>query len=489
MCIIFKDGFGFMNEFNQEPHKLITAAFELPSAKQKHIHLMQTFISTANYDTIVNHKDRSLPATIPTSSSDSYPQQYLQHDQPNFSIEELDDYSFAPILRTNSFECDDSTEVWYTPPATEEASVTSNGLERGASKSAPVPTLPKDLDLPNVSHSMPTTPSSLDAQKTRSKPKINLAFKLRGFKSGARSMFGREAKKNISSSESSISVNSVQADSVQMDSLSCTYQDNPSSSCSVTGTEITEFASNLTSRLVHEVLNINEHVDDSFDECHLNPLINVGAETMPESNSNASGVISMSCDVLEAVDKEVELVYNDSGKSGFIMKTIDSDSAHNFEEDCDVYFTGGSLDTIHEACGEFTSSSGKSPNNTPLKPLTNLTSPATMDTSGSISSFSSGSSTQSSTSGILKPPKRAAGYDPFGKNTDFTLPKQRQVLFLENIEEVEMASAHLLSSRDTDSDDSTLSIEYAMRYFGCSSGLYSSSSSSRSDEDFLPVKK
>ena len=456
---------------------------------------MPTVISTANYDTIVNHKDRSLPAMIPTSSSDSYPQQSLQRDQPNFPIEEFDDYSFAPILHTNSFECDDSTEVWYTPP-TEEASMTGTGLECGASKSAPVPNLPKDLDLPNVSQSMPSTPSSLDAKKTRSKLKINLAFKLRGLKScasgkGFSSMFGRETKKGSTSPESSISVISVQTNSVQMDSHSYTDLVHHSSSCSVTETEVTEFASNLTSKLVHEayeVLNTNGNVDDSFDECHLNPFNNVGVDSITENSSNSDGVITMSCDVLEAIEKEVELVYNDSGESGIIMKT-DRENAHNFEEDCDVYFTGGSLDTIHGACGEFTSSSDNSPNinSTSLKSLTNLTSPATMDTSGSISSFSSGSSTQSSTSGILKPPKRAAGYDPFGKNTDFTLPK-RQVLFLENIDEVEMASVHLLSSRDTDSDDSTLSIEYAMRYFGCSSGLYSSSSSSGSDEDFLPVK-
>jgi hypothetical protein len=71
------------------------------------------------------------------------------------------------------------------------------------------------------------------------------------------------------------------------------------------------------------------------------------------------------------------------------------------------------------------------------------------------------------------------------------MPK-RTVHFFENINEVETASEYnnLMLSGDSDSDDSTLSLEYAMRYCGLKTGLYDSSSSTESagSGDFVPVR-
>jgi hypothetical protein len=284
------------------------------------------------------------------------------------------------------------------------------------------------------------------------------------------SMFGNA--KNSTKSDSNVSVDSSLY-SVPLEptvSMQQTY-----CNISVTETEVTEFASNLTSKLVHEVLNI----DDSFESCDeifLNPI----------SHPECASAVLTPCDglVVQACDGEVELVYEKLNESCY-SKPGDS-VTHNFEEDCDVYFTGGSLDTIHGACSELTSFA-----NAPAANNVSLVSPtATIGASESMASFSSSStSTSNNSPGILKPPKRAEGYDPFGVHTDFETGMPKRVHFFDNIDSIETASVHMMS-QESDSDDSTVSLEYAMRYCGLKSGLYdsSSSSSTESEGDFAPVR-
>jgi hypothetical protein len=452
-------------------------------------------VSPAHNNDIMKHKNQSVTVIKAPCPSDAFQQQFLQCDQPHFPIEMLDDFSFAPvsmppILRTTSFECDDSTaEVFYTPVA-EETSIL--GLEDGKPKSLPS-SLPKELVLPDelpVSKSAPTSPA-LTSKQTRSKLKLNLSFKLKGFRgSKGLNMFSRDGRKSRSNSESSTSTESP--GSMQSGPTSCTGQCySPSCNNSVTGTEVTEFRSNLTSGLVHEVLNI----DDSFEsDSGLNPIC---ATTFISNYDKAQAMPSEGLVVVEECDEEVELVYDGLSNAVADKMSVDFD-AHNFEEECDVYFAGGTLDTVHGACGElgkpFQISPAESNFGTLTKASLELTSPTpTMDTSGSTSSFSSVStSSRSSTTGsILKPPKRAAqGYDPFGVKTDFEtgMPK-RTVHFFENMDEVEQYN-NLMLSGDSDSDESTLSLEYAMRYCGLKTGLYDSSSSAESSGsgDFVPVR-
>jgi hypothetical protein len=431
--------------------------------------------------------DQSKSARATTLSSCAFPQQSLKSDQSHFTMDEFDDYLFAPILRTASFKCDDGIQVWYTPPVTEADVI---GLAPGESKSLPLPT--KELNLGNelsVSQSAPTSPlpSTSSSKPTRSKLKLNLPFKVKGFSANSKcfSIFGNAKKSTTSDSNISVdsSLYSVPLEpTVSMQQTYCNI--------SVTETEVTEFASNLTSKLVHEVLNI----DDSFESCDeifLNPI----------SHPECASAVLTPCDglVVQACDGEVELVYEKLNES--YSKPGDS-VTHNFEEDCDVYFTGGSLDTIHGACSELTSfANAPAANNVSLvsptfanAPAANnvsLVSPtATIGASESMASFSSSSTLTSNNSpGILKPPKRAEGYDPFGVHTDFETGMPKRVHFFDNIDSIETASVHMMS-QESDSDDSTVSLEYAMRYCGLKSGLYdsSSSSSTESEGDFAPVR-
>jgi hypothetical protein len=427
----------------------------------------------------------------------SFPQQSSKCDQPHFPIEEFDDYSFAPasvppILRTTSFECDGSREVWYTPVAEETAVI---GLDDIKSKSLP-PSLPQELELSSShltnSKSAPSSPASSSKQQ-RSKLRLNLSFKLKGFKNGGSgkgfSMMSRDKKKR-SSSESNFSEDST-ISSLQMDPPMIVEQNySPSCSNSVTETEITEFRSNLSSRLLHEMLNI----DSSFesDDMHLNPIV------VPDFTIGNEPITTENLYVVEEGNEEVELVYD--GLSIAIndeTKTNERDTC-SYEKECDVYFAGGTLDTVHGACGELTKPFEVSPiesnDSTLTKVSHGLASPTTTQSMSSFSSVSTSHSSTLSSSGILKPPKRGTeGYDPFGVDTDFeTGIPRRTVHFFENIDEVEMAAnVHLLSGGDSDSDDSTLSLEYAMRYCGLKTGLYDSSSSSessRNDGDFAPVR-
>lgn len=450
-----------------------------------------------NNDTFIGQKSQSVPVII--HPSDTFPQQFLKCDQPFFPVEsfdDYDDYSFAPvsvppILRTTSFECDDSSaEVFYTP-VTEKSIIE---LKDNKSKSLSA-SLPKELNLPDelpISKSAPTSPAST-SKHTRSKLKLNLSFKLKGLRSSkGLYMFSRDGRKSSANSESSISIESP--GSVQSGPTSCMGQyHSPSCNNSVTGTEVTEFHSNLSSRLVHGVLNI----DDSFEsDGGLNPIC---ATAFTSSNDNTQAMQSGGLVVVEECDEEVELVYDGLSIADEDKMPVEFDT-HNFEEECDVYFAGGTLDTVHGACGELVQISPTGSNvSTLTKASLQLASPTpTIDTSGSTSSFSSVStSSRSSTTGscgILKPPRRATqGYDPFGVNTDFEtgMPK-RTVHFFENINEVETASEYnnLMLSGDSDSDDSTLSLEYAMRYCGLKTGLYDSSSSTESagSGDFVPVR-
>jgi hypothetical protein len=216
--------------------------------------------------------------------------------------------------------------------------------------------------------------------------------------------------------------------------------------------------SNLTSRLVQE-----GDTNDSANDIQLNPILFV---TKYDEQKTGDGLHDI--DAYEVV----ELVYNDS-----INGVVD------INEDCDLYFSGGSLHTIHRACGELSVLvKATSPfSGTDDKPSSNIAS--TLDTTGfvlsasaSTCSMSTSSHSSTSSSGILKPPKRAVtGYDPFGVHTDFTsgMPK-RQVHFFENIDDIETAYARerlLLSQSSDSSDDSTLSLEYAFRYLGCASSF------------------
>lgn len=367
--------------------------------------------------------------------------------------------------------CDESTEateVWFTPVA-DEADVID--MVKGESKSLPLPTLPKELDSSNVgavAHSMPTTPV-LNSKQTRPKLKLNLPFKIRGFKGSTNSKRFDRVTKPANASELSISTQLP----VDLGETNETYS--PTCNNSVTETEVTEFACNLTSKLVHEVYS----VDGSFESCDemlLNPI--------PHSSDDRAVITPTNglC-VLEACDEEVELVYTENVDS-IPSKT---DEMH-FEEDCDVYFAGASLDTIQGACGELTTDMS----NAILSPK--LASPTTsMDISGSrgsLSSYSQSSTSSSMSDGILKPPKRATkGYDPFGVSTDFETGMPKRVHFFENIGDLEsVASVDHMISRGSDSDDSTLSIEYMMRYCGCEPSVNElDSSSAESENVFLPV--
>ena len=386
---------------------------------------------------------------------DAFPQQALQHNELHYPIEDFDGYSFAPIERTNSFVCDDSTEgteVWFTP-VTDDSDVID--VVEGKSQSLPLPTSTKELDSSNerfVSQSMPTTPA-LSSTQTRPKLKLNLPFKIKGFKG---TKFGRVTKTNIST-ESPVVLEPTNSEYIGMHTCNN----------SVTETEVTEFASNLTSKLVHEVYNVDDTFE-SYDEMYLNPI----------AHSDDRAVITPTC------DGDVELVYDDGNP---ISGPSKKDELH-FEEDCDVYFAGASLDTIQGACGELTSDMIR------VKSSSKLSSPtSSMDTSRSPSSFSSSTTSLSTSDGILKPPKRATtGYDPFGVNTDFETGMPKRVHFFENIgdlEAVEIASVKHMISRESDSDDSTLSIEYMMQYCGCESRLYEDSSSTESENLFLPVNR
>ncbi|KAL7548645.1 hypothetical protein ACHAWF_011917 [Thalassiosira exigua] len=94
----------------------------------------------------------------------------------------------------------------------------------------------------------------------------------------------------------------------------------------------------------------------------------------------------------------------------------------------------------------------------------------------SLSSHSSISSGSSNSSGILRPPKRAIGFDPFGENTDFSLPvpqqPQRRVHF-SNLDELKVERPMNrrmrsdASSIASDWSDSTTSMEYLMNYMSC----------------------
>jgi hypothetical protein len=153
-----------------------------------------------------------------------------------------------------------------------------------------------------------------------------------------------------------------------------------------------------------------------------------------------------------------------------------------------LYFAGGTLHTIHDACVGLNALAKATPAFSGADGRTdsicsNVVSPSnTLDTTESVSSasvstcsMSASSHSSTSSSGILKPPKRAVtGYDPFGVHTDFTTSIPKRQVHFENINDIETACARdslLLSQASDSSDDSTLSLEYAFRYFGCASSF------------------
>lgn len=409
--------------------------------------MVSSEVRSTHYDPIVGYSDQPTPVSIP---SNTFPQQsLLQCDQSHLSIgDDFDDYSFAPspypsIIRTNSFEFNNSTEVWYTPISNE---ATANGLVQDKTKfhADSAPTLSKTLDSPvdfSVSHSAPTSPSfPTTTWRTRCNlPKLNLPFKLKGFTNGSKvKCFSVFDAKKTATSKLRISDES-RIVSVQNELMSHIDRSNSPSCNSVTETESTEYRDNRTTELVDGKLDLNANMDDSFESCDeilLNPISHPSERDVPVPFISICG-------------EEVELI---CGTMDLPIKQEEFE-AHNFEEECDVYFTGGSLDTIQSACGELARSFEGSKNKdiTPTKASIDLASPThTMKTSGSYSFSSTFSIPTSCSSSIVKPPNHSMGYDPFGVHSDFDTGI-----------EVEFS----------ESDDSTLSIEYAMRYCGLKSGL------------------
>ncbi|KAL3797143.1 hypothetical protein HJC23_000481 [Cyclotella cryptica] len=434
---------------------------------------------------IASYKDGSDVASLHSSST--FPQQFLQRDEPQFPIDSpsFDDYSFAPpILRTTSFQTDDDGEVFYTPVAED---VTAVYLTKWEPLSLPVTAASKKVDFPTAepaSRSLQASPSSPSAAswESRNRLRLNLPFKLKGFrnvKNGKRhSFFTRKSKKcpRLDTSESVISVY-LSGGSIQMESplSELTHESQEACSHSCNSVAETEKFSNLTSRLVEE-----GDANGSADDIQLNPIL-----CITKHYELKPGDAPRDIDTCE----EVELVYNDR-----INGVVDSN------EGCDLYFAGGSLHTIRGACVELSVLAKATPpfcrtndrtgktSSTVAAPANTLNATASVSSaSGSTCSMSTSSHSSVSTSGILKPPKRAVtGYDPFGVHTDFTtgMPK-RHVHFFENIEDIETAhdrDSLLLSQASDSSDDSTLSLEYAFRYLGCASS-FSGASHGDCDED------
>ena len=427
----------------------------------------------------------SLSNNSMATHKEAYPQQCLQRDEPHLhSVSpSFDDYSFAPpILRTSSFECDDddSHEVWYTPPVEDREAI---ALIEKESKSLPVPTVSEELVCPAklpASRSAPASPASSSAPtaKKNNRLKLNLPFKLNGLKSLTKS--NNRSKFSKKGSKSDVSVSPISSSSSELNDLppilnDGTEQTYTASSCdiSITETEITQVFSNRTSRLVQEASVAN----DSFDDIQLNPF--------PQPTNYASSLDSVEFEQMTggglcgigASEDEVELVLND-------MSSVVESKTEPEIADYDAYYAGGSIDTVHGACGELGAlakalgTPSRKTVSTPVETSPNVV-PNAMDTTGSsISSMGSASSHSStSSSGILKPPKiTIKGYDPFGVHTtDFVMPKQK--VHFENIDEVENGGNFLLSDDggSDSSSDSTSSLEYALRYFGCAGSISDSS--------------
>ena len=350
-----------------------------------------------------------------------------------------DDYSFAPIETTYSFEiAEDSLNVPYTPLIDEVVEL--NTIEP---KSLPSPTTstllnPTSNATKNKAHNAPSSPlhhaptfcvpsfwsnsSRIVSGRAKKGLKLNLPFKLRDVSKKLQRISihpthntglaptVRSASTSTSSPAESSSVVTHDA-SVQSYSSSCN---------SVAQTEI---HTNCASRFA-------ESMQDDLLEIVFNPI----RTPLPEISED-----------------EVELVLHDAD-------TADLNANTNYEYS---KFTCDKADT-----------------NSPVN--TTATLDTTADASPDSLSYSSRSSTStlsSKTGSILLPPKRAVGkYDPFGIDTDFSTTyghhqPQRRVHF-ENIEELLQTRGSetlLLVSSGNASDESSSSLEYLIKYMGCPS--------------------